>query len=739
MNQNIIAELSRQVQLYVTQGQLNKAFETLKDLSSRLSSRVVINDSIVQLEETYRMMLHYAINNISDPERETVYNSIIKGIFEIIDHISRESQRQSSTKLYFSAMRYEDLQTDSNLPLLLNSYAKLCDNASLYNLITTDNTKDNTSKRQLSEKDELQRRIFKKLWITHPLSKADVTAIEESITSDVIPEYFKAMILSSLFLGLLEYFDEQKLNILLNTYQSSSSEILAMRALVASLLSMHANRDRLDIPALEKRIKMLRDTTNWSDDVRMTFMQFIRTRDTERINRKVQDELLPQVMKLRPDIARRIDDDINITDISSIEENPEWAEMLEKSGITEKMRELSEMQQEGGDVFMSTFSHLKSYPFFSDIPGWFEPFHLDNPAVAEILGNETSIVGNILLSSPFLCNSDKFSFVFALESVPDAQRKMMTEQIDAHNINAAELQGISLPDAKKQRENIVNKYVQDLYRFFNLYRRKNEFDNPFNGEINLFHINLLNEDINDNATASLAAEFYFSRKFYDEAICIYETLITRGESDCQLLQKYGYSLQQCGKIDDALNAYRQAELIDSDNIWTLRRMAICYRQQGKHNQALDTFKRIETLKPDDLNIAYSIANCLLELDQPEEALKYYYKVDFLDNKSTRALRPLAWCLFVTGDYKKSKIYYDKILSDNPRPVDYINMGHLALATGDTKDAVQYYAKSIHINPKGLNDFLDTINEDMIHIKKVLPDPTIAPLVIDAALYQYAQS
>ncbi len=739
MNQNIIAELSKQVKLYASQRQLNKAFETLKDLSSRLPSRVMINDFIEQLEGTYRMMLHYAINNISDPERESVYNSIIKGIFEIVDRISRESQQQSSTKLYFSTMRYEDLQPDSNLPHLLNLYAKLCDEASLYNLITADNTNDNTTKRQLSEKDELQRRIFKKLWITHPLSKADATAIEESISSDVIPEYFKTMMLSSLLLGMIEYFDEQKLNILLNTYQSSTSETLAMRALTASLLSMHVNRDRLNTPSIEKRIIMLRDTTNWSDDVRMSFMQFIRTRDTERINRKVQDELLPQVMKLRPDIARRIDSDINITEIPSIEENPEWAEMLDKSGITEKIRELSEMQQEGGDVFMSTFSHLKSYPFFSDVPGWFEPFHLDNPTVARILGSETSIVGNMLLSSPFLCNSDKFSFVLALESVPEAQRKMMTEQIDAHNINAAELQSLSLPDAKKQRENIVNKYVQDLYRFFNLYRRKNEFDNPFNGEINLFHINLLNEDINDKATATLAAEFYFSRKFYDEAICIYETLINRGESDCQLLQKYGYSLQQCRKIDDALNAYRQAELIDSDNIWTLRRMAICYRQQGKYNQALETFKRIETLKPDDLNIAYSLANCLLELDQPEEALKYYYKVDFLDNNSTRALRPLAWCLFVTGDYNKSKIYYDKILSDNPRPVDYINMGHLALAIGDTNEAVQYYVKSINANPKGLNDFLDTINEDMIYLNKVLPDPTIAPLVIDAALYQYAQS
>ncbi len=75
------------------------------------------------------------------------------------------------------------------------------------------------------------------------------------------------------------------------------------------------------------------------------------------------------------------------------------------------------MQEDGGDVFMSTFANLKSFPFFSDVVNWFMPFHLDNLTVKNALGSELSAIGNLVLSSPFLCNGDKYSFILALSSV----------------------------------------------------------------------------------------------------------------------------------------------------------------------------------------------------------------------------------------------------------------------------------------------------------------------------------
>lgn len=44
--------------------------------------------------------------------------------------------------------------------------------------------------------------------------------------------------------------------------------------------------------------------------------------------------------------------------------NPEWENWIDKSGITDKLREMGELQMEGADVYMSTFSQLKQFPFF---------------------------------------------------------------------------------------------------------------------------------------------------------------------------------------------------------------------------------------------------------------------------------------------------------------------------------------------------------------------------------------
>ena len=95
-------------------------------------------------------------------------------------------------------------------------------------------------------------------------------------------------------------------------------------------------------------------------------------------NRKMQNELIPEMLKLRPDISKKINNSTAMIDMSSLEENPEWEELLNKSGITDKIKELSQLQEEGSDVFMSTFSHLKSFPFFSDSANWFLPFSLEH-------------------------------------------------------------------------------------------------------------------------------------------------------------------------------------------------------------------------------------------------------------------------------------------------------------------------------------------------------------------------
>ena len=69
-------------------------------------------------------------------------------------------------------------------------------------------------------------------------------------------------------------------------------------------MAMWLYRGRTFDRALRQRFDALREMPSWASDVRMATMQFIRARDTERLTRKFNDELLPEMLKLRPELEK---------------------------------------------------------------------------------------------------------------------------------------------------------------------------------------------------------------------------------------------------------------------------------------------------------------------------------------------------------------------------------------------------------------------------------------------------
>ena len=724
------ADTVRNINEYISQHRLRDAFRELRCYSAKLGDWRT-TDEIDSIEQSYSMMLRYAAGGTEDPSQHTMYESIVARMLRLMDSVSRRLEQSVSPTLYYSTLRYEAMSKGCTLSSLFSDYFKLQDKASFLNLIVDE--KDSSSSAE--EIEALERRIFNRLWVTYPISAESDEVIRHALASDALPEHFKDLLISSLLLGLTFFYDERRLDILLDIYGSSSSVKLQMHALCAALMTMYVNRDRLTSERLRKRIESLRDTTQWHDDVGLVFLQFIRSRDTERINRKMNDEVIPKMMKLRPDIAKRLNRMNNISDMDDLNENPEWQELLDESGITDKIKELTKIQEDGGDVFMSTFSNLKSFPFFSDIANWFLTFRADHSIVSKSLGKEDARkLGGIIESSRFLCEGDKFSFLLALSSVPEAQRRLMMSQFDTQHISDLELQNSMLNQEAETRDNIAGKYVQGLYRFFKLFRRRGEFNDPFRRPLNLLVLGLLEDDLTDNDTLALVSEFYFKRGYYEDAYNVYKLLSDKSVPDAQLYQKLGYCLQQMDDIQGALKYYEQAELLNADSIWTQRRLGLCYKLLGRYSEAIAHYKLVESKRPDELGVSLNIGHCYLELNQPKEALHYYYKVEFLDEKSNKALRPIAWCLFLMGDFEQSRQYYERVLLDSPTVTDYLNMGHVNLSLGDIKEALNYYGLSIDLVDGDIEKFISDFNADKSQLIASGVKPSLLPLIIDTLLY-----
>ena len=714
-------------------GRLYDAFAQLRYLSESVMVWE-ITDEIDQLEKSYQMMLNYAIQGVDDPARESFCKGIVCRMHELLDRVVRCRLLTKESTLYYSTLRFEQMHPNDSLLKLIDAYNEVVDKTSIYNLITSQSgTQSSTETKK--EKEQLEKRIFNRIWTTFPLNSEDEVVLNKVLASNAQSQSFQELLVSALLMGAIEFYDSRRLKLLLNAY-ANENQYVSVKALIAILLIMYRYNQRIvDDEKLINQINAVKELETWSRDVKTAYLELIRTRDTERISKKMQNELIPEMLKLRPDISKKFNDSTEIIDISSLEENPEWEELLNKSGITDKIKELSQLQEEGSDVFMSTFSHLKSFPFFSDIANWFLPFSLDHSLVSDTLGSDISVVGDLIENAPYLCNSDKYSFMLSMGSIPQSQRQLMLSQFEqqrqAINDAGLSMSALSMP---YQRQNMMNKYLQDLYRFFKLFRRKGEFIDPFAAPINLINVPLLSNDLDDIETLTLVAEFYFKRKYYIEALDVYLSLSEKMPPSAPIFQKIGYCYQQNGNIEKALQNYEHAELLNAESLWTLRRIAACHRTLGHTQKALEYYKRVENSKSDDLNIALNMGHCYLELGNYEKAIKCYYKVEFLDEKSNRAWRPLAWCLLLSKNFSQSKNYYDKILNDNPTFEDFLNMGHLALVQGQIQDAINYYKKSINYNKSDIEKLLYSLKEDEKHLFEMGINVSMIPYIIDALLY-----
>lgn len=728
---NILSQRNRIVN-FIEQKRLREAFVELKHISDGAMAWE-ISDEIMRLEESYKLMLSYATQGADDPSRASLYDNIVSDMLLLLDRVVRQRLSQDEASLYYNAIRTERFSSSKTIASLIDEYLALADKLSIYNIIVSDENSQQ-SQNSLEEKERLEREIFNRIWITFPLKSNEEELIKDIFQSKKFTQQFQELVVSALLMGMNEYYDPRRLNLLFAAYQSEIQEV-SVKALVAILLSFYKYGCRISDAKLLNYFASIKELPTWSSDVKTAYLEFVRTRDTERISRKMQDELIPQMLKLRPDIYKKINDSTAMIDMSSIEENPEWEEMLNKSGITDKIKELSQLQEEGSDVFMSTFSHLKTFPFFSDIANWFLPFSLEHSLVKRTLGTDISVIGDIIENAPFLCNSDKYSFLLSLGSIPQHQRQLMLSQFEQQReaLGGAGMAMASMT-MPNQRKNLLNKYLQDLYRFFKLFRRKGEFNDPFANSINLVNVSLLSDDLDDVDTLTLVAEFYFRRKYYQEALDVYLSISEKIPPTAQIFQKIGYCYHQQADIKNALINYEHAELLNADSAWTLRRIAACHKSLNNPQKALSYYERVASMNADDLAVTMNIGHCHLELENYKEAIKNYYKVEFLDEKSTRAWRPLAWCLLLSGDFDQSSGYYSKILNDNPTAEDYLNMGHLALAQSNISKAIESYKLSIDNKCTNVDWLIDSLKKDEKYLTKIGVDISLMPFIVDALLY-----
>lgn len=734
MNSKEINIQKQQIFRSLKEGDLKNAFDILNRLVVHTQDWR-LTETISELETNYKYMLHYLFEGLEDPERNNVYYNIIKSLYVLTEDTTDSLLLYESQNYLFERLRIDALKKESfaDYSLMLKEQSS---SAVLIDLLESGEEKTRKIKESAVKRERIAIQLFNSVFSAPRANKQTIAEYRDFISSLDIPSREKALFISALTLNISHRFDANKIEILISATQSELLQV-RVRAFLGLVITLYIYDERWILyPELKGKIEALSEDPSFRKSILLVIIQLIRARDTERISKKVTEEILPEMMKFSKLSGKRLNMEDLMNDSDFMDKNPDWKKDIDDAGLTKKLQEYSELQMEGADVFHSTFASLKSYPFFSEISNWFLPFDKNYSEISDLFPEEngTSLLDMAIVKSGHMCNSDKYSFCLSLLQIPSSQREAMKMRMGAESEELKQMQkDAQATNPQIDDEVASNQYIQDLYRFYKLNRQKDSFLDIFKLELDFYNKSTIAPLISDTESMNKIANYCFDKNNFQIALGIYNQLIENKKDTETTWQKIGYCYQMSDNKAKALEAYIHADLLSPDKTWTLKRIALLYKSLNQSQKALEYYLKISRLTPDNINIELNIGHCYLELKEYEKALNYYFKVEMLDNKSNRAHRAIAWTALLLKKYNLAEKYYTTILQNSPTMHDYLNAGHLYLILKKMNKALELYENAA-MQADNMEQVKNLINADKETLVSSGVEPNLFPFLIDKIKY-----
>jgi tetratricopeptide (TPR) repeat protein len=679
MEYSKITSSIEQLNSLVAQHQLSDLFKDLLRIIESEKQLLYLKDKVRKQAEIYNNLLRYSFTDIKDPERDNIYSQLLKSLYHIIDEL--KAGLVADNKF----MAINTLQHETNFEFLSN--------------------RNKIEKGVLSDIPSLEsNKLFRRIWVAGILNEDDCTLLSKAISNTKISWINESLIVSALTISNLMYFDEKKADYLFKFYYKGTDKVW-QRALVGIVFNIYYYSDRLsEFPEISNHINSISKERDFYENLQSVVLQIIRTKETEKISRKLHEEIIPEVAKFKPKLEEKLRLDDILKESLGEDKNPDWEAVFEDSPeLFSKLEEFSKLQIEGSDVFMSAFALLKHFDFFREPSHWFLPFYKENQDIQEAFqfekeGFNSNLFLEGLEKSAFLCNSDKYSFIMNVRFMPEMQKNMMLEMFNAELESMNELiKDEEILKKSNLDKYIINQYIQDLYRFYKLYPNRAEFSDIFSNKLDLYNSKILNNNWFNLDLYKSIGTLYFKKEFYNETLEVYKILIDKGLNEQTAFEKIAYSYQKLGNFQEALLYYLKSELFETNLIWTTKKIALCYREIGQHQNALEYYLKAEANEPENLYVQAHLGHTYLRLKDFENAIKHYYKVEYFSPSNTMILRPIAWCSYVLGKFNNSLKYYNRLIEKGEASYyDYLNIGHVYWCSNQLEKATETYKQSIKL-------------------------------------------
>ena len=707
MDRKLVIKQYNAICKQVAGGKLKSALDGL----SLFIRNVSTEDLFYRLEtitDNYRNLLKYSFEGYTDPKRDDILAGISAEVLLIADEVRYllTDKDMFQRRVETSIIRQEFGDEPERITERLEEFVF----GKEIQRITNESGTQTMGNAPIDS-------IFRLIWLTRKMNDQHAELFREMATSGRLEWQEKCIVVSALTMSLLTCFDHKKVMLLLDFIQPKQPQVY-QRALTGLVLSLIRYDHRIRFyPVLISRIDEISSDDTIRQDVEAIILQLLMAQETENITRAFREEVLPDMEKVMPKMEDKLQLENILEDDDPEGKNPGWKDLIDEvPGLFERIEKFTKMQIEGGDVFMATFSLLKRFDFFNSISNWFAPFYITHPELRSSSGENSEYFDRLLegLARAFyLCNSDKYSFALNFNAVPQQQRSMIITYFEAELEQMKEMATEEeVLGQSAASHSIFIQYIQDLYRFFKLYPHHDEFEDIFHRKIRFTALYFYHRFFERASFTEQLATFYFEKEHYPEVIELYRYIIEKNPPQAVYYEKLGFALQKTGDLEEAIEAYKKAELFDTDHLWILKKLGWCCMKIKDYPSAARYFSAAANLRPDDLKLQAQLGQCYLNMKQFEPAFQHYTQVQYYQPDNLKVLRPIAYCQFVLGKLQDAEsIYRDILASETVTGYDYINAAHVALCLGKRSDAILLYRKCF--TDPGFSEplFLNAFEED----------------------------
>lgn len=696
--------------------------QNLIDVYAPLKSRIdstgnwELKEELDTIRNTHETMLRFTALGIEDPNGDKLYSSLIRQTYTLYDRTERLIRLSAHSEHRYTAVN-KALKEDSNLNHIQLVLETLCEKMQRLQKQKGD-MRESIFRHDMEEASEQHEetlvRMFNQIWTSDVWHKSDYETAVNMLNSDVIRITDLAILVSAATLSLHEMFDFYKLQLLFDAYLNPNAEV-NQRALVGIVLATRQYEKRFHaFPEIATRLSFYKEDPRFVKELYTIHTQLQFCYKTESISNKMRYDIIPTILKSKN--FERTEYGIQEIDaeLTKNGENPEWYNKKEDDKASQKMREMADLQLEGADIYMSTFSHMKSYPFFHQTAHWFYPFYTDHPSIhltEKLQNGSTGILMRLILEKSPFSNSDKYSFCFMMDSIGSVGQDMLSQQM-AEQLPPGEDMNSMIENNKSHKEktsDISRRYIYDLYRFFNIYPYHLQFQSPFADKRKAFSpltsvsLSFMNEFTDEKMAL---AEFFMRKEFYKEAEELFKSFNPqKTETDTDIWQKIGFCQQKQGKHAEAYQSYITAEELSPESKWTLTHLAYVASILREYKTASRCYDYLLRNDPDNVKLLMKKAEMLVSTEHFEEALPITYKLYYLDDKSVKCRKIHAKILLMTGNsLEKAEELFAQVVNEEPEDEhNSINLAHTLYAQGRSAEAYRVYRKSYERYMKQNND------------------------------------